>query len=229
MRHYSLWAKDSDKHLLEQLLEPSDSDTYRKIMEKVGHVLAKELLHHLGGLNRILLVCTNEDADFLARGILSFLEATDGLSVSFACFWNDRKRVGPDFEVAPIIRRYIEPHQQTVDVFIVIKSIISSSCVVRSNISELVYENSPQLVFVVSPVVLAGATQRLEAEFDSQIAERFRYIWIAEDDQSNHDGRVIPGIGGSIYELLGIGTSSTKNQYIPKIVKERRMKFHIAR
>lgn len=52
-----------------------------------------------------MLVCTVEDADFLARG---FLEAVDVERIVLRCFWNERRRVG-DTELAPIIRRYVEP------------------------------------------------------------------------------------------------------------------------
>ena len=36
------------------------------------------------------------------------------------------------------------------------------------------------------------------------------------------DGEVVPGVGGSVYELLGIGTAETKNAYSPELVRRRR-------
>lgn len=126
-------------------------------------------------------------------------------------------------DVAPIVRSYIEPSSPGgIDVFIVVKSIISSGCVVRTNISELVYDHSPERILVVSPVMLAGAEQSLESEFDTSISEKFDYVWFAQDSEKEADGTVVPGVGGTVYELLGIGTSETKNSFVPQLVQERR-------
>lgn len=226
MRTYSSWADLNAKMLLDNLIKkPINHNDYRSIMEKLGEKLAKELIQQLHGFNKILLICTNEDADFLARGVICALENLDSLHVSLACFWNDRKSISENIEVAPIIRRYIEPIKDSVDVFVVVKSIISSACVVRSNISELIFDKNPKYVFILSPVILVGAQQRLEAEFDKNITQNFRYLWLAEDSETSENGNVNPGIGGSVYELLGIGTSKDKNKYTPKIVSERRAHF----
>jgi hypothetical protein len=75
---------------------------------------------------------------------------------------------------------------------------------------------------VIAPVLLQGATSRLESEFDTSITRRFEYLWFAQDDEKNESGEVVPGIGGSVYELLGIGNSITKNSFVPEIVKFRR-------
>jgi len=45
-------------------------------------------------------------------------------------------------------------------------------------------------------------------------------------DNKKDGENVIPGIGGSVYELLGLGDSKEKNRYMPKIVKERRAKIY---
>lgn len=223
MRTYSSWADSKAKILLDNLIKKSIShDEYRSIMEQLGQELAKELIGQLYGFNQILLICTNEDADFLARGVIRSLEGVSSLQTSLACFWNDRKRINNEIEVAPIIKRYIEPTEGAVDAFVVVKSIISSACVVRSNISELIFEKNPKYTFILSPVILEGAQQKLEAEFDACITQRFKYIWLAEDSEMSEDGNVNPGIGGSVYELLGIGTNEDKNKYIPNVVSERR-------
>ncbi|HEX9511283.1 MAG TPA: hypothetical protein VF939_12425 [Puia sp.] len=42
------------------------------------------------------------------------------------------------------------------------------------------------------------------------------------DNEVNAKGKVIPGIGGSVYQRLGLDNSEKKNKYIPQIVKTRR-------
>ena len=52
-------------------------------------------------------------------------------------------------------------------------------------------------------------------------------IWqkIAIDSDRTAEGEVIPGIDGMIYERLGFNGQPSKNEYVPKIVKDRRARF----
>lgn len=222
MRSYADVATSAVREMLGQLIGSRSTEDYRALMTRLGEELGTMAAHKLKASDRIMLVCTNEDADFLAKGVLRGLEQSGCTHITLACFWNARQRTH-SLDVAPIVRQYIEPiHEGPIDVFVVVKSIISSACVIRTNISELVYDLEPERVLILAPVVLAGAQQNLEAEFDPEISERFEYLWFAEDDQKEDDGTVIPGIGGSVYELLGIGTSETKNSFVPQLVESRR-------
>lgn len=222
MRVYADVATSAVRAMLRQLIEPRSTDEYRALMTRLGEELGALAGHRLRASDRIMLVCTNEDADFLAAGVLRGLERSGCTHITLACFWNARQRT-QFLDVAPIVRQYIEPvHEETVDLFVVVKSIISSACVVRTNISELFYRFTPKRVLILAPVVLAGSEQGLEAEFSPEVAERFEYLWFAQDDEKKADGTVIPGIGGSVYELLGIGTSETKNSFVPQLVQTRR-------
>lgn len=226
MRRFSKFATASVKPLLNRLVSDVDAMSYRDTMTRIGGVLGTLAAHQLGPVGRCLLICTNEDADFLARGLLDALTRRGLEDIALACFWNERVRESETgIDVAPILRSYIEP-TDLVNTFIVVKSIISSACVVRTNITELVYKQKPQRILVVAPVLLEGARQRLKAEFPPDISRRFRYLWLAEDDEAESDGTVLPGIGGSVYARLGIVTEGTKNTYVPELVRERRRRFH---
>lgn len=187
---------------------------------QLGQEMALAVFPRLASVEDVVLICTNEDADFLARGLIEGLQAR-GCEPALVCFWNDRITLSVDDARAPIVRRYVE-QTAPARTFLVVKSIISSSCVVRTNISELVYKLNPLDIFVLAPVVLQGAQARLEGDFEPSIASRFQYVWFAEDDESKQNGEVIPGVGGSVYELLGIGDSKTKNSFVPELVRERR-------
>lgn len=224
MRTYADIATELVQRMLTRLTERPPPEEYRALMTSLGEALAVVVRQKVSESHRILLVCTNEDADFLARGVLQGLVGLGCTHITLACFWNDRRRIGTSLDVAPILRRYIEPGE-AIDVFVVVKSIISSACVVRTNISELVHNYLPKRILVVAPVVLAGSPQSLESEFDPTIAKTFDYIWFAQDDEKKSNGELIPGIGGSVYELLGIGTSATKNSFVPELVRQRRAAF----
>lgn len=222
MRTYSDFAdNETILSLLNGLVAQSTPlETYQKIMTELGKELGAKLKETLSSTDHILVICTNEDADFLARGVVEHLESLGSSHVSVACFWNLRKTVH-NVEVAPIVRQYIEPVDR-VDVFIVVKSIISSGCVVRTNIAELVHQYTPRKIFVAAPVILEGSTDDIKAEFPESISSQFEFVWFAQDDEKKESGEVVPGIGGSVYERLGIGTSSTKNSYQPTWIASRR-------
>lgn len=224
MRTFGPSTTDEIKRLLGILVEPVEPAAYRAAMTALGEQFVNVLRETLAGISRLLLVCTNEDADFLARGVLNGLNGMTGLTVHVACLWNDRVTTegatsGERVELAPIVRRYVEPGPA--DAFLVIKSIISSACVVKANITEMVAEFDPERVLIFAPVVLKGASDRLRSEFDHDTASRFYFYWFAEDDEKEGDN-VKPGIGGQVYERLGIGTQKEKNRHIPELVRERR-------
>jgi hypothetical protein len=209
----------------------ADSTLYRKAMQSLGNSLGRILVDQMAGTkDGIYLACTVEDADFLGKGILDiFLEKQ--ITFSFACFWNEHYKpfgVG-DLTVAPIVKSYQEPPTKKVTSLILVKSIISGACVVRTNLTALIETIEPEQIFIVAPVMHERAEERLRSEFDEKTSSLFRFLYYVKDSERTEDGTVIPGIGGSIYERLGLGDSHEKNAYIPEVVKERRKRFAATR
>jgi hypothetical protein len=225
MRTHEPTASNTIRELLEQLrAEHTGPDAYRTAMIRLGQEFVRVHAGRLTGIRQLLLICTNEDADYLGRGVLEGLAALGGPVVRVACFWNDRKTIsgaksGVQIDLAPIVRRYVEPGKP--DAFLVVKSIISSGCVVRTNITELVYDLEPARVLIFAPVIYKDADERLCQEFEDAIARRFEFYWFAEDDEKEGEN-VIPGIGGQVYERLGMGGRADKNRYTPQLVRQRR-------
>jgi hypothetical protein len=200
---------------------------YREKMRLLGTHLADGIIHELGyqKINDICVICTVEDADFLARGVIEELEKSElGSKIHMICLWNERiKKDG--VSISPVLKTYEEDFERDGSVFIIVKSIISGACVVRTNLTRAISTANPQRVFVASPVMLKGAETRLSCEFPDEVAKKFEFVHFATDTDKSPDGEeVIPGIGGSVYELLGLGDSSSKNRYMPEIVRERRRK-----
>jgi hypothetical protein len=196
---------------------------YRAAMQQLGAYLGAALSR--SEIRKGEVVClgmTVEDADFLGRGAVKSLEEA-GAKVSVACFWNER---GDAFdldwaEMAPVVQEYREPAPEKVDHLVILKSVISGACVVRSNLEHLFDDISPRRVHVAAPVMLDGADVRLERGFSKDLAERFEY-WTFEVDTIRTDaGEIVPGIGGEIYERLGLGAKATKNSFVPDLVRER--------
>lgn len=153
---------------------------------------------------------------------LQGLETAGFTKIGLACFWNARVVLGFGEDQAPILRRYVE-RMERIDAFIVVRSIISSGCTIRTNMRDILQGKDPARIEIVAPVLLEGAQRILAEEFPPEISQRFHYIWFAEDAERQDDGTVLPGLGGDVYELLRLGVE--KNQYTPEIVKSRRGKI----
>lgn len=216
------------KALLGELIRPSDevlATRYRALMREVGEHLASGLLSE--GVDRghdkhICIVCTVEDADFLAAGVMDGLKnggvADDRLYLQ--CFWNEKVREN-GISLSPVTRQYSEKFDTSKATFVIVKSIISGACVVKTNLTRALSSAKDANVFVASPVMLEGAQIRLEEEFPKAISNRFKYVWFATDYEKNGED-VLPGIGGSVYTRLGFKDEEDKNKHVPEIVKTRR-------
>jgi hypothetical protein len=228
MRRLAKWITMSAKADLCLLADRQTNVTeYRNAFYRLGSSLAERLRRARLGTD-ILLVCTCEDADFLARGILESIVSVQRASpirVALACFWQARftaMKANPGragFDVAPIVRRYEEPTTSSIDSLIIVKSIISSSCVVRHALLDIIGRKQPQSIFIAAPVILRGAQMRLRREFPIDVSRRFRFLYFAEDDEKDDDGNVLPGIGGSVDKRLGLEEPASLT---PRLVIERR-------
>ena len=227
-RIYSELVNESIQVLLDTLADKNSApNLYRDTMTKLGMALGDAILSQISNEQcNVYLACTVEDADFLARGMLIRLEE-QLKSVAFACFWN--QRFSPfeveDIQIAPILRKYQEPVSQSVNYLIVVKSIISGACVVRTNLVHLIQKIEPEKIFIVAPVMYVQAEEKLKSSFKKEIYEKFQFFYFAKDDRRTHEGEVIPGIGGNVYHRLGFDGQDAKNKYIPEIVKDRRSKL----
>lgn len=221
-REYDPSANEETRVLIKSLFgaEAPDTSTYSQGMRKLGRELGEQIVKGLApDVQKICLACVVEDADFFAQGVLEILEARDAMQVALACFWNEKSIDVcdmDDFDIAPILKSYIEPAANAT-VLVVAKSIISGGCVVATNIMNLIGKLRPTKIFVVAPVMVDGAKNRLEQHFSNETLKLFEYKTLAVQF-----GR---GEGKSIYERYGWKGSDDKNKYLPAIVKERRSKF----
>jgi hypothetical protein len=198
---------------------------YSNALYQLGKALGNVLCHKIGQQDEnICVACTVEDADFLAKGVIESLNACHS-QVSLACFWNQRQQLSfaqQTLSIAPIIRKYREPEVDNARILVIVKSVISGACVVKTNLTYLIQEISPEVIFVVSPVIHSQAIGKLEQEFPKTISEKFQYIYFAEDNEKLENGNLVPGIGGSVYQRLGFKDQEDKNRFTPDLVKTRR-------
>jgi hypothetical protein len=230
IRLYSAPINRDIRNLLDRLIDKSTAPAlYQQTMMQLGVSLGNVILERIDGDSAsVYLASTVEDADFLCKGILERLE-TKLKSVALACFWN--QRFSPfeveDLQIAPILRKYQEPSQAKVDYLIVVKSIISGACVVRTNLIELIQTIDPEKILIVAPVIHNQSEEKLKRDFEPSISKKFQFIYFAQDDERTVDGEVVPGIGGMVYSRLGFTDQEAKNQYTPQLIKDRRTKLKI--
>lgn len=226
-RIYSNLSNHSIRTWLETLADKNfEPQKYKETMTAIGVSLGESILATIASNSTVYLASTVEDADFLAKGMLKSLENRVSY-LAFACFWN---QLFSPFEleylkIAPILRKYQEPIQPKVDYLIVVQSLIFSTCVVRTNLINLIQKIEPKKIFIAALVIYDGAEEKLKNEFEEHIHNKFKFFNFAKDSTRTSDGEVIPGIGGNIYLRLGFDNQDKKNEYIPEIVKQRRSQF----
>jgi hypothetical protein len=227
-RTYSALVNPDIKILLNKLIDKATvPELYQATMTEIGSHFGDVLLSNINDRSAsVYLASTVEDADYLAKGILDQLE-TQLKSISFACFWN--QRLSPfnieDLQISPILRKYQEPSSKNVNYLVVVKSIISGACVVKTNLLELIQKIEPEKIFIVAPVIHTQSESKLRQEFAPNIYNKFQFVYFAQDDERTPDGEILPGIGGMVYDRLGFKDQDTKNRYTPQLVKSRRVKL----
>ena len=216
-RAYSRFADQIAKSALSDLLASREAPAqYQSAMKLLGQRLGEELNAMLPSSAKCLVASTAEDADYLSSGVLESLQTKH--ETHAAVFWNHHYSL-PAGSVAPVVHKYLQPGFEEADSLVVVKSVISGSCVVRTNILALIERLKVNKIYIASPVMHEKAEEALRSEFPDEIADKFVFVYFAKDSKKDEAGEVIPGIGGQIYQLLGIGKQPVHSGYIPSLVR----------
>lgn len=218
-RTYSHFADDRAKAALNCLLDFTANPTpYQTNMKLLGVYLGEKLNLLLADKSNCLLVSTAEDADYLSSGVLEAVKSKHEARI--AVFWNNHYRLPTGISVAPVVHKYMEQGFEKANALIIVKSVISGSCVVRTNILALIDEARVDTIYIVSPVMHEDSELKLCSEFPEAISKKFVFVYFAKDKERDEtSGEIKPGIGGQIYQLLGLSGQPAKIGYIPQLVK----------
>ena len=211
--------------MLDKLADKSTGvDDYRDAFNKLGVELGKVLASEIDGISseEIMLVCASEDADWLAAGVESGIGKGD---LKRSVYWSTRETVykdenGGTLEISPIVKAYEEPIENC-RLLVVVKSIISSSCVVKTQLTRLIGKINPERIVIMAPVMYKDGVPNLMSEFPESVNSKFEFLAFAIDEDRLENGEVVPGIGGMVYPRLGLGDIAAKNSYIPETVMRR--------
>ena len=195
-------------------------DAFRQLGVELGKVIACDL--HDVQSDEIMLVCASEDADWLATGVELGIGKGD---LKKSVYWSTRETVFESdeeeiLEISPIVKAYEEPIESC-KWLIVVKSIISSSCVVKTQLTRLIGKINPEKIAILAPVMYIEGIPNLMREFPDSISRKFMFVMFAVDDERLPNGEVVPGIGGMVYPRLGLGDIQEKNSFIPEMVLSR--------
>ena len=198
----------------------TDVEEYRKAFHMLGEELGKVLFHEYKAIpaEHTMLVCASEDADWLATGVESGFGRGE---LKKSVYWSSREVVhtnedGSKVEISPIEKAY-EESIECCELLVIVKSIISTSCVVKTQLTRLIGKISPRQIAILAPVMYKDGIPNLMREFPEEINSRFKFVTFAIDDE-RVGSEVVPGIGGMVYPRLGLMDIETKNHYIPEMV-----------
>lgn len=212
------------KASLEALAEKNTGvQEYRKAFRMLGEELGKVLAHEYKATPaaKTMLVCASEDADWLATGVESGFGKGE---LRKSVYWSSREVVytnadGSKVEISPIEKAYEEPIDDC-ELLVIVKSIISTSCVVKTQLTRLIGKISPRQIAILAPVMYKDGIPNLMHEFPEEINRKFHFVTFAIDDE-RRGSEVVPGIGGMVYQRLGLVDIETKNHYIPEMVLKK--------
>lgn len=195
-------------------------EEYRKAFRVLGEELGKVLAYKYKAIpaEHTMLVCASEDADWLATGVESGFGKGE---LKKSVYWSSREVVhinedGSKVEISPIEKAYEEPIDDC-QLLVIVKSIISTSCVVKTQLTRLIGKICPKQIAILAPVMYKDGIPNLMREFPEEINHMFHFVTFAIDDE-RVGSEVVPGIGGMVYPRLGLTDFETKNRYIPEMV-----------
>lgn len=217
---------DVARHALQQLIKDNVSVAeYQKAMYELGAQLGQLFCQKHQGIKKpVLVVSTAEDTDYLVAGFIQVLTANN-IKTKIAVFWNHHYSLPDKSSVAPIVNQFLEDDYQTCGHIAMMKSIISGSCVIHTNlaalINEIVLVNIADIA-VLAPVMYEQAPHNLNNVFTQKIAEKFSFYSLAIDSQRDDNGIVYPGIGGEVYGKLGLADQpALMGTFIPNLVRQK--------
>ncbi len=205
------------------LLNTQKERIYQAAMLSLGKHLGRAILkeNNTDSLGQVLVVSTAEDADYLTQGLIDSLFPEPD-SYKLAVFWNHHYSLSSGESVAPIVNKYIDAEYSNCKTIILMKSIISGSCVVKTNLIEVINTMiNVERIVVASPVMHVDAEKNLKAEFTQDISSKFKFVYFRTDNDKQN-GMVLPGIGGEIYPKLGLSNQPVllEEGYLPQIVEK---------
>lgn len=191
-------------------------NAFRVLGEELGRVLAKK--YKTISAEHTMLVCASEDADWLATGVELGLHKGE---LKKSVYWSSREVIhtnedGSKVEISPIEKAYEETIEDC-QLLVIVKSIISTSCVVKTQLTRLIGKINPRQIAILAPVMYMDSVPNLMREFPKEINRKFDFVTFAIDDE-REGNEVVPGIGGMVYSRLGLVDIETKNHYIPEMV-----------
>lgn len=218
-RELTHYAGEREEQALNILRTPDVAvPAYQQAMHDLGQTLGQII--PVDG--QTLVVSTSEDADYLAKGCIESLKMR-GATYKLAVFWNHHYTLPNGESVAPILNRYLQPGYERCTRIILLKSIISGSCVIRTNLLALLATMPvPENIAVAAPVMYHKGEESLRREFPSAIADKFTFYTFAIDYTRDEKGNVLDGIGGDVYPHLGLADQPvrTGKPYMPQLVTD---------
>jgi hypothetical protein len=210
------------KHLNTLIADQIPIKEYQDAMFALGQELGSNLQIAQNQDEQFLVVSTSEDADYLTSGFIDSLEER-GINYKIAVFWNHHYSLKNGDSVAPIINSYIQEDVASCTKIVLLKSIISGSCVIRTNLLALLDSLNLEVIesiSVAAPVMHVQSQEKLRKEFPGKICQKFEFLTFAIDSKKDEHGNVLDGIGGEVYPHLGFETQPALLQtgYMPKLV-----------
>lgn len=172
---------------------------------------------------QVCVVCSAQDADHLARGVIESLVAQGhGEKVRLLCTWSESVQAA-GFNLHCIVKQYFEPLGPAPTVFLVLSGFWREGSAVLSNLFRALSYTTPQRIVLAGPVMDAQAVSNMLEEMPLALRSSVQRLYcVLNENMTQAERERMLEVETSLYASMGFTPLNAANKYIPALVKERR-------
>lgn len=175
---------------------------------------------------QVCVVCSAQDADYLARGVIdSLVEQGRAERVRLLCTWSEPVQAA-GLQLNCIIKQYCEPLEPAPTIFVVLSGVWREGSVGLTNLFRALSYTAPQRVVVAGLAVDGHAFASMLDELPPAVrgkverlcSQLYPSMTPVEREHLLHAEK-------SLYASMGFAQPQDAKMCIPALVKERRQRF----
>lgn len=172
---------------------------------------------------QVCVVCSAQDADYLARGVIdSLAEQGHGERVRLLCTWSEPVQAA-GLQLNCIVKQYCEPLDPAPTIFVVLAGVWREGSAGLTNLFRALSYTAPQRVVVAGLAVDGQAFASMLDELPPSVRGKVeRLCCQLYPNMTPAEREHLLHVEKSLYASMGFVQPNTANKYIPTLVKERR-------
>lgn len=195
----------------------------QEAMRNAGFSFGNMLGLDVHGPAQVCVVCSAQDADCLARGVIDALvEQGQGARVRLLCTWSEPLQAA-GLQLNCIVKQYCEPLDPVPTVFVVLSGFWREGSAGLTNLFRALSYTTPERVVVAGLAADGQAFDNMLNEVPPSVRDKVepRFGALYPNMQAQ-ERECLLHAEQSLYASMGFAQPNAANKHIPDLVKERR-------